>query len=835
MYLVQDDTYREKWEIVLIQFAKWINNSSKRILVITSLLGILGAYFTVQFYANMNPDIYELLPQQARSLTDLKEISERLVSMDNMGILILSSETEASKRFVIDLVEQLQIKMKEDPTQLIAGIEYRQDPGLQFLADRKTLYVELNDLEKISYHINSRIEKSDSDQKPLSLFSAGSGFKENVKLLPILAIKKKYEKKIESVNRFPDGFFATPDEKKRIVLVRMAGQVLDLQKALQLKTMVEDAVNRVNPAQYAKDMTVHYTGSVQNSIEEQVALREDLFTSSIVVTVLVGLAMLFYFQSILATVALVLSTFIGTFWTFGLSYFLVGSLNANSAFLGSIIIGNGINCGIILLSRYIEERRKGFKHDHALIVSISKTAPATTVAAAAASLSYGSLVFTQFRGFNQFGVIGFIGMFFCWIASYTVLPALLNLINQIELDIVKSPFRSSFSLGIFFRKLISRYYKSIIVTSFLFIILGVFQVSKLNNSMLETDLGNLRSKKSVEQGSVYYSYFMSEIFGKYMSPIALLPHSRESAYKIQSLLEKQKGKGSIIDAVKSLKDVVPEDQDKKIAILNDLKKKMTPSRLSRMNTTEREFVEKFLFNVKLEKFNEEDIPKTLLAPFTEKNGQVGNLVLVEPELSSARHDSQQIINSVNNMRIAADSIEKNVPMAGSFPVISDLMSIVIQDAPWITLLAFAFVFSLVLILFRDFKILSLTLFSLVTGVIWFLGFVVLFKWKVNFLNFLAFPITFGVGVDYGINIFQRYIQDEKKDILDVVENTTGAILLCCFTTVVGYFSLIIAQNQGFISFGRYAILGELTCLLAAVVALPSFLMYLNKKKLSKKS
>jgi hypothetical protein len=777
----------------------------------------------------MNTDIYQLLPQQARSLTDLKEISERLVSMDNMGVLILSEETEASKRFVVDLTQQLQTKMNSDPTHLISAIEYRQDPGLQFLADRKTLYVELKDLEKISNHINSRIENSESEKKPFSLFSTDMNLIESAKLLPILAIKKKYEKKIQSMNRFPDGFYATPDGKKRIVLVRMSGQVLDLQKALKLKSIVEEAVQNLNPSSYAKDLTVHYTGSVQNSIEEQEALREDLFISSIVVTVVVGLAMLIYFQSVTATLILVVSTFIGTFWTFGLAYFFVGPLNANSAFLGSIILGNGINFGIILLSRYMEERKKGFKHEQALITSITKTASATTVAAAAASLSYGSLVFTQFRGFNQFGVIGFIGMFFCWVASYTILPSLLTLADQLNINIVKLQSRSWFSTGIFFRKIVSQYYKPIVIASFLLVLVSVFQFFKINSNMLETDLSNLRSKKSVEEGSVYYSYYMSEIFGKYMSPIALLPHSKESAYKIQTLLEKQKAKDSIIDSVKSLKDVIPEDQDKKILILNDLKNKITPTRLSQLNPKDRFFFEQFLFNVKLEKFSEDDIPKTLLAPFTEKNGQVGNLVLVEPELSSARHDSHKIIQSVKNMRIAADSVEKNVPMAGSFPVISDLMSTVIQDGPLITLLAFFFVLFLVFLLFRDFKILSLTLFSLITGVIWFLGVIIIFKWKVNFLNFLAFPITFGVGVDYGINIFQRYIQDEKHDILDVVENTTSAIMLCCFTTVVGYFSLIIAQNQGFISFGRYAILGEVACLCAAVITLPSFLMYLKQK------
>ena len=38
---------------------------------------------------------------------------------------------------------------------------------------------------------------------------------------------------------------------------------------------------------------------------------------------------------------------------------LVGHLNSNTAFLGSIVVGNGINVGLILFARYLEERRHG--------------------------------------------------------------------------------------------------------------------------------------------------------------------------------------------------------------------------------------------------------------------------------------------------------------------------------------------------------------------------------------------------------------------------------------------------------------------------------------------
>ena len=37
-----------------------------------------------------------------------------------------------------------------------------------------------------------------------------------------------------------------------------------------------------------------------------------------------------------------------------------------------------------------------------------------------------------------------------------------------------------------------------------------------------------------------------------------------------------------------------------------------------------------------------------------------------------------------------------------------------------------------------------------------IGLLVVLKVKLNFLNFIALPITFGIGVDYSVNVVQRY-------------------------------------------------------------------------------
>ena len=114
--------------------------------------------------------------------------------------------------------------------------------------------------------------------------------------------------------------------------------------------------------------------------------------------------------------------------------------------------------------------------------------------------------------------------------------------------------------------------------------------------------------------------------------------------------------------------------------------------------------------------------------------------------------------------------------------------------------------------------------SLVVGVLWLLAATMLLGIKINFVNFIAFPITFGIGVDYAVNVMARYLRDGGRDVDAAVRGTGGAVGLCSLTTIVGYSSLLVAQNVGLFLFGLLAVLGEIACLTTAVVVLPAVLM-----------
>jgi predicted RND superfamily exporter protein len=114
-------------------------------------------------------------------------------------------------------------------------------------------------------------------------------------------------------------------------------------------------------------------------------------------------------------------------------------------------------------------------------------------------------------------------------------------------------------------------------------------------------------------------------------------------------------------------------------------------------------------------------------------------------------------------------------------------------------------------------------FALLVGVAWMTGALALVGARLNFLNFMALPVTFGIGVDYAVNIAHRNLT--LRDPIEVLRRTGGAVILCSMTTLLGYLALTRSLNFAVRSLGVAAVLGEVTCLFAAVLVLPAALAW----------
>ena len=174
---------------------------------------------------------------------------------------------------------------------------------------------------------------------------------------------------------------------------------------------------------------------------------------------------------------------------------------------------------------------------------------------------------------------------------------------------------------------------------------------------------------------------------------------------------------------------------------------------------------------------------------------------------------------------------RNVPVegklydaAGETLVIADLLADIQREGPVTTLLSFLGVCALVLFFFRSWTRSAFLLVSLGAGVLLMAGVSSLVGIKINFFNFVVYPITFGIAVDYGANVMTRMC--DRRSVLPALAEVGPAVALCSWTTIIGYGSLLLSINRALRSFGWYGMLGELTTLTTALVLLPACVMFL---------
>lgn len=812
---------------------RFVLRRSGWVLLFCTILTIPCVYWTACLYGNLKPDLEELLPKQARSVVDLTEIRNRLQAIDYLAVVVFTDNAAAGKRFTIDLANQLQ---KHAPS-IVASVEYKIGTELKFFDERKALFLELDDIVHIRNYVRDKITYERSLYNPLNIFS-GVDLKEPA--LDLQALLRKYESKTAGFSHFPEGYYATPDGKLRAVLANLPANNGGTKGMTDLKNTTEKIIADLKPESYSPDLKIKYTGGVQVTLEELTALIQDVEKSAEIVFAVVTVLLYLFFRSWIATIALFVSLFMARFWTFAFGWFSIGYLNANSAFMGSIVLGSGITFGVILLSRYLEERRNGRVPLRAAHISMTKTARATLTAALAAGGAYGSLFLTRFEGFRQYGILGFTGMVFCWISSVLVFPALLLQIEKRRSLVRGMKPRKPWVLGPICWML-AKWPTFIVGVSIAFTIFSIVEVARINpEKIIETNLNNLRNKQTMEEGGGGANFkYLNDIFQHYLSPLAILTKSKAQAIEVEAALKnemKSPENGKLISSVQTIDQFIPPHQLEKIAVFRDIQNLLPPAIMSQLDPSEREKVNLLLNPTAFRSFTQNDLPKMVLDKFTEKNGSIGKMVLVEPPLSNNLWGASEIQGFIHLLRETGDKIAstetpgQTLPVAGGLAVSSDLLEAVSRDGPRATVFAFLAVVVLVILIFRKPSIAGPMLFALFLGNLWMFGIIVALDMKINFLNFIALPITFGIGVDYGVNIFHRYRHEPSKDILKVVRETGGAVGLCSLTTITGYSSLLIAGNQAFVSFGQLAVLGEVTSLLAAIITLPAFLILLHRKQ-----
>lgn len=799
------------------------------LLALCALASALGLWGTVRLYADLRPDLSELLPASSRSARDLATVSARVGGFAEATVVLHGADPLTLALFADDLAERLEAA----PGGLVRWVEYRVDEVTDFYRPRVLLFPEKAELLRLRDVLTARLA-----WERAAAAGAASGPAPDVEaLLDGLASDRQ-----DLLGRFPDGYIAgkVPGRKPGetmdalAMLVRLGGDPGDYGRVVALDRLVKRTVEELDPRKVAPGLQVAYGGYVASNIMEHAALAEDLVWATLLVVLAVAAVIAFYNRTWRAVPAIGLPLFAGTFVTFGVAELLVGHLNSNTAFLGSIVIGNGINVGIVFFARYLEERRRGAAPLEAMVTAVETTWLATLTAALSAGVAYGSLLSTDFRGFNQFGLIGGVGMSLSWLFAYLMVPPLTLAWERVQ-PLVRPgerPARPLFTHVV--SLVVDRSPRVTTLAAVALSLASVWSVVHFLRDPIEYDFRKLRDQAALaEGGPAWWDARVDALFGQHLTPTVLLARDEAEAREVGRRLEahRRATPGSTIGSVLSVAAFVPEGQAEKLPVIRQLRALATAGNLSFLAPEKQLLVKAVLPPEDLAPFGAADLPPALRRQITEVDGRLGTPVLVYPAVGMDVWNGRDLLRFAEELR-AIPLPRADLPTASSMLVFADVLTAIQRDGPRATLLSFLGVALLVLLAFglggRSVRALGdagWVLAALGVGVLWFGGLAGALHLRLNMLNFIALPITFGIGVDYAVNVFQRRRLDHTASIADCVRTTGGAVTLCSLTTVIGYSSLLIARNQALNSFGLLADLGEVACLAAALVALPAVLRW----------
>jgi hopanoid biosynthesis associated RND transporter like protein HpnN len=174
-------------------------------------------------------------------------------------------------------------------------------------------------------------------------------------------------------------------------------------------------------------LAVRVTGDVPLADEEFATLQENIGLVGLVMLGAMLVTLWFATRSARLVGAIVGTITLGLLITLSAGLLAVGRLNLISIAFIPLFVGLGVDFGIQICVRFNHERTKGKSVDAALRDAAAALGLPLLLAAGAVFLGFGAFLPTAYTGIAELGVIAGIGMVIAFVASVTLLPALIML------------------------------------------------------------------------------------------------------------------------------------------------------------------------------------------------------------------------------------------------------------------------------------------------------------------------------------------------------------------------------------------------------------------------
>ena len=831
---------------ILKKIAHAASSNHRTVLAVFLIFLILS--FVVAGRLEFKTDIFGLIQKRQGPLKLFLDYVRDFGTLDHL-FFMLTREEGTSIQELLHAAESLAGKLREvrlDGERVLARVQFQileggdfegMKPIFRLFLENPELFLDQEDIPALSRKLTREaIGGQVRQNKAILLSQASTPLREFIAFDP-LGLREILMDHLRHGARgfafdYRSGYFLSQDHRSLLIIADPVQPATDLAFSRKLIKAVEPLLD-VGPG-----VSIHYTGTYPIVLEKATGLRLDMQSSMITALGLVLALFLFAYRRPITVLFVGFPLVVGVQITLAVAALFIGRLNILTSAFAAILIGLGIDFAIHLYDRYHGERSLGLDVRKAMEKTLTETGSGVLTGGATTILAFCTLLLARVRGIMELGWLVAAGLFFCLTSIYFVLPSFLAWTDSRDRHAYQP--LGDFGLEGLSRVLQKYPYSFIIAFCFITASLSVLALG----IEFEADLQSLGPKK-MDAMNVYERLERMFPRGNREAFLVLEDSSLEGLLKRdESLVEgmrEYRKRGQIL-SVSSLSQLIPstDEQRRRRELLQrsvnfGRVREILVGELNTQGFTVDAFRPTLRWMDRMSSPSDgynPVMPETVLHRL--RSSPLGRWIdhclvqqggICKGTLAILyKGDRLDLVQLERNLK----GIDRSVGVTGLDLINRDLFGMVKRDLLVIAPLAMLSVVLLLFLHFRRWRVVALALIPLLVGVTWMLGLTSLLGWKINYLNGVVIPMVVGIGIDDGIHIIHRYLEESRYDIGGAVRYTGRAVTMTSLTTMVGFGSLVIAQYRALSSMGWIIILGIGSCLLTSLLLLPPLLVIFLK-------
>ena len=615
---------------------------------------------------------------------------------------------------------------------------------------------------------------------------------------------------------------------------------------------------------------VQLTGEAALNAEEFETITRGAAIAGAVSFTLVTLTVLIGLPSLVLVVPALALILLGFVMTAGFATLSIGYLNMISVAFAVLFIGLGVDYAVHVVLRFAEERAKGKDGKSAAIEAVRKIGAPLALCTLTTTLAFLAFIPTDFVGMAQLGIIAAGGIVIAFIASITLVPAILSILpgDQEKMARKLSELASERSQG-------SRQGGSQVrkVASLVLILLALGGIWLVPQARFDGDPINLKDPDAPSMMA------FNDVVQHQPGHSFAIQVLSEPGAAMRKMIEKLKELPEVAD-VETIESVMPQDQPAKRALLNSLTEILPPDiepavevsnedRLTNLASMQKSItgiaeatsasdglrasakelqkgIETFLSTKAQSPGALASLQASLVGGFPKLFKQVHQLAALE-EVTLDNVDEgfkQRYIAPDGRWRLEVipkgdmrdqvqlDRFVKAVtavnPNATGAPVeINGAANVVSSSMRLACLTALALVIIVLFPILRRFRDVLLVLAPLVLASALMVGYTVVFNSPFNFANVIVLPLLLGLGVDSAIHYVMR-AREENFATEMASTSTPRAVVISAVTTMGSFGTLWLSAHRGMSSMGELLTIAIVITLLCTLIVLPQLIDWFIK-------